>query len=268
MLRNIFLKTLRDMRKALFWWSLCLFLLSLYYMALYPTVRDSGEDFQEMFNNMPEAIKAMIGSSEFDFTSLGGYLSAEAFSFFYPLMLLAFGITYGAGFIGSEEENGTLDLMLSTPIPRWRYVIEKFGALIVFTLLVSLAIYAGFVIGGIMVGVDDMPLGDLLLATLNMMPLTLFFAALALFLTGIKGGRGSALGIVLGLAAITYLLHTMADIADIPGWLQRLSPWYYYNGAEAMKEGLNAGYVGLLIGLTALLVGLGMWGLERRDVGV
>jgi putative exporter of polyketide antibiotics len=60
----------------------------------------------------------------------------------------------------------------------------------------------------------------------------------------------------------------MADLADIPLWLQRLSPWYYYNGTHVLKAGLNGVHIALLLALTAGLVGLAMWGLQRRDVGV
>jgi ABC-2 type transport system permease protein len=255
------------MRKSLMWWSIAMFLLSLYMMTFYPSIEEGSMDMQEYVDNLPDSMKALIGG-EIDLSTIEGFLSMELFSFFYPFMLLAFGVTYGASFIGSEEENGTLDLLLSTPIPRWRVVLEKFAALVIFTLLVLAATYAGFMVGAILVDIDEMDAGRILEGTLNMAPLTLFFAALALALTGVRGGRGLALGVVLGLGAVTYLIYSMAEVTDIPLWLQRLSPWYYYDGIEVMKQGLNLGYMGLLVVLTGLLIGVAMWGFERRDVGV
>lgn len=267
MFSNVFLKTLHDMRKSLMWWCIGMFLLTVYVIALYPSIEESSLDMQEYMDNLPEGMKALFGGAV-DLSTVEGYLSMEVFSFFYPIMLLAFAVTYGASFIGSEEENGTLDLLLAAPIPRWRVVLEKFGALIVFTLIVLLVSYIGLIGGGQVSGIEDIDAGRILEGVLNLAPLALFFAALALALTGIKGGRGLALGVVLGLAATTYLIHSMAEVADIPKWLQQLSPWYYYNGVNVMRDGLNLGYLGLLLGLTALLVGLAMWGFERRDIGV
>jgi ABC-2 type transport system permease protein len=267
MFSNVFLKTLFDMRKSLMWWSIGLFLMSLYMMTFYPSIEEGSMDMQEYVDNLPDSMKALIGG-EVDLSTIEGFLSMELFSFFYPFMFLAFAVTYGASFIGSEEENGTLDLLLATPIPRWRVVLEKFAALVVFTLLVVAATYAGFMVGALLVDIDEMNAGRILEATLNMTPLTLFFAALALAMTGIRGGRGLALGVVLGLGTVSYLVYSMAEVTDIPNWLQQLSPWYYYNGIDVVKEGLNLGYLGLLIGLTALLIGVAMWGFERRDVGV
>ncbi len=266
MLNNVFLKTLYDMRRSLMWWVLGVFLLSLWYMTFYPTFQESGGEFQEMMDNLPASMKALIGG-EVDFTTLEGFLAVEAFSFMYPILILAFGVSYGSGLVGGEEESGTLEVLLAAPVPRWRVMLDKFLALVVFTLAVLLAAFLGFVAGGLVADIEDMNVGNLFIGTFNMLPLGLFFAALAMFLTGIRGGRGLALGVVLGLATVTYFVHSMATVADIPAWLQQLSPWYYYNGTEVIKSGLNAAHVALLLGLTVVLVGGGIWGFQRRDIG-
>ena len=110
----------------------------------------------------------------------GALSSLEAFSFFYPILFLAFAVTTARESSASEEENSTFDLLLSTPIRRWRVVLEKYAALVVFTLIVLVRAYLGFWFGAMVAGVDDFPGGDILLGTMNMFPLILFFAALAL----------------------------------------------------------------------------------------
>ncbi|HML22674.1 MAG TPA: ABC transporter permease subunit [Aggregatilinea sp.] len=267
MFSNVFFKTLYDMRKSLMWWAILMFLFSLYYMALFPSLQESSEDIQSYIDNLPDSMMALMGG-EMDMTTVNGFLAAEAFSFFYPIFLLAFGIAYGTGLMGGEEESRTLEVLLATPIARWRVVLEKFAALVVFTAVVLLSIYLGFVAGALVSGVDEMSYGDVLAGTYNMLPLTLFFAALAQCLLAVRGGRGSATGIAAGLAAGTYLLHSMAEVAGIPEWLQRISPWYYYNGARAIVDGFSTGNVILLLALGAALVGVSLWGFQRRDLGV
>ncbi|NLX09521.1 MAG: ABC transporter permease subunit [Chloroflexi bacterium] len=268
MLSNIFLKTLRDMRRSLIWWSAGLVIFSLYFMTFFPSIQESGEVWQDYMDNLPASAQALFGG-EVDLSTIEGFLSVEVFSFFYPILLLTFAISYGAGLIGSEEESGTLDLLLATPTPRWRVVIEKFGALVVFTLVTLAACYIGFLLGGIIANIDEMDAARVLEGTLNMAPLALFFAALALAITGLRsGGRGLALGVTAGLAAFTYLIHAMASVSNVPEWLQRLSPWYYYGGNTVMREGVSAGHVALLLGLAAVLVAVAIWGLRRRDVSV
>lgn len=270
MLNNILLKTLRDMKMSLFWWSLTLALFSVYMMGLYPSIEKNSEDLQSYIDSMPEGMLAVMGvsNSELDVTNLENYLGMEVFGFFYPFMLLAFAVTYGAGLVGGEEESGTLELLLSTPVPRWRVMLEKFAALAIFTLVTLLVTYLAFVVGGMIAGVDQMDEGRMLEGVFNMGPMPLFFATLALCIVGVKGGRGMALGVTLGIMAATYLLFTMGDLANIPTWIQRLSPWYYYDGLDVMQNGINLGRAGLLLALTAVLLGIGMWGFERRDIGV
>jgi ABC-2 type transport system permease protein len=265
MVHNVFLKTLYDMRVALFWWCVAMLLLSISTMAFYPSIEKNNADMQNMLDRMPQGIKAMIGG-EIDLTSVKGYVSLRAFGFFYPFLMLAFAVNYGASLIGSEEENKTFKLLLSMPIPRWRVVLEKYAALVVFTLIVLLVSYLGFIVGAILVGVDHYSPGDLLAGTMNMFPLTLFFASLALALTGLRNGRGLALGGVLGLAAVTFLITSLAETATMPAWMNKLSPWYYYNGANVLREGFEIGHIALLLVLSVILVGLGVWGFERRDV--
>ncbi len=267
MLSNVYLKTLRDMRRPLFWWVAGLFLFTLYFVTLYPSIEEASADMQSYIDSLPDSFKAMFGGNALDLSTFEGFLTMELLSMFYPIMILAFAVSYGAGLIGSEEESGTLEILLATPLPRWRVMLSKFGALITFTLIVLLAVWLG-IAGGVLAVDIETDLGNLLAGVMNMAPLALVFAALAFCLTGLRGSRGTALGLTLAVAAITYLVHTLSEVTNVPAWMQKLSPWYWYNGVYALSEGVDPLNVALLLGVTLLLVALGMWGFERRDLGV
>ena len=88
MLRNAFLKTLRDARRAIAWWSLGLVAMTALMVAVYPSVRDNP-DLNKMVDDYPDAFKAFFGLGEnVDYTSAVGYLNSELFSFMVPLLLL------------------------------------------------------------------------------------------------------------------------------------------------------------------------------------
>lgn len=268
MLSNVYLKTLRDMRRPLFWWVLGMFLFTLYFVTIFPSMQESSADMQSYIENLPESFRAMFGTDVLDIGTLEGFLTMELLSLFYPVMILAFAVTYGAGLLGGEEESGTLEILLATPTPRWRVLLSKFAALVSFTLIVLLATWLGVIAGGIAVNIEKMDAWNILAGIFNMAPLALFFAALAFFLTGLRGGKGAALGVTLALAAATYLVHTLGEVASIPDWLQRLSPWYYYDGVHALSQGVDPLNVALLLGLSIALVAGGVLAFERRDAGV
>ena len=120
MLRNVFLKTLRDQRRAFLWWGIGLIALALYIILFYPSMRNSIAEITRLMEQMPPALKAMFGT--FDFTSLVGYLQGYIFSYLAPLLFLIVSIGFGADAIAGEEKRGTLDLLLSNPLPRQQVV--------------------------------------------------------------------------------------------------------------------------------------------------
>lgn len=147
-------------------------------------------------------------------------------------------------------------------------MLSKFAALVTFTVIVLLATWLGILAGAVVADIEDVDAANLFVGVFNMAPLALFFAALAYMLTGVIGGRGTALGVTLALAAATYLMSTLSQLATLPGWMETLSPWYYYDGVNVLRDGVDPLNVVLLLGLAALFVVIGILGFERRDVGV
>jgi len=209
---------------------------------------------------------ALFGNIQ-SFTTMEGYLGLELFSFFLPALTLGFGIAYGGSAIGSEEDSGTLDLLLSYPISRRSVLAQKFGAITVFALLVLVASTIGLLLGIVMVdsSIDAVNLAG---AVLNVGLLTLFFGTLALALTGLGLNRGAASGIAAGLADMTFLMNSLAPLADLPSVVQHITPWYYYDAVEVLQSGPEPINVAvLLVGILILLV-IGLVGFQRRDIAV
>jgi ABC-2 type transport system permease protein len=72
MLRNVYAKSLRDMRRSIVWWSLGLIAIAALMVAVYPTVRDNP-DLNKLVENYPDALKALIAfGGELDYTSGAG----------------------------------------------------------------------------------------------------------------------------------------------------------------------------------------------------
>jgi len=266
MLASVFSKTLFDMRRGLIWWSVGLILTNLMIVLIFPSIQASSAALTEYMNNLPPAMVALFGDIQ-SFNTMEGFLGLELFSFFLPALTLGFGIAYGGSVIGSEEDSGTLDLLLSYPISRRSVLAQKFGAITVFALLVLVASTIGLLLGVVMVdsSIDAVNLAG---AVLNVGLLTLFFGTLALALTGLGLNRGAASGIAAGLAAITFLMNSLAPLADLPSVVQHITPWYYYDAVEVLQSGpepVNTAV--LLVGIAILLV-IGLVGFQRRDIAV
>ncbi len=266
MLRNVFLKTLRDQRRSFLWWSIGLLALTSLTVAFYPAFRDSTE-FDEIFEQMPEALGRIFAGEFTDFTSPEGFLNSQLFVLVVPIMFIFFAVLGGSGAIAGEEGAGTLSLLLTSPMRRWRVVVEKFGAVVVATLALAFLLWVSLAVGAVVVDLD-VSAPRLAAASLSTALLGIAFGAFALALGCITGVRGTSAGAASAVAMAAYLLNALAPLADALTPLQKLSPFYYFIGADPLTNGLDLLHVAVLLGLTAAGLGVALVAFERRDLRV
>ena len=266
MLNNIFLKTLRDQRRSLLYWGIGLIALAVVMALVYPMIK-SMPSINQYLKELPESMKEMFGPGIIDYTSPVGYFSAELFSFMVPLLLLVFGIGYGANAIAGDEEKGTLGFLMANPVPRWRVVVDKFGALIVSMILLGFLFWAGLAICVLGMNID-ISLLKLAEATLGAVLLALVFAALAFLLGSIKGSKGMSMGIASGLAVLTYLLNTMGGLVNGLKDYRFLSPFYHYMEPDTLANGLSPVHILILLGLVVVFFAFSIPAFNRRDIAV
>lgn len=264
MLGSVFLKTLRDRRRGLAAWSLGLVAAVLMYGAFYPSVRDNAEALNEYVENLPAAIRGMVGESG-DFTSPAGYIQSELFSTMAPLLFLIFAIGAGARATAGEEEHRTLDILLSTALPRRRIVIEKLAAMVAALAWLALLLWASIAALG---PPFDLRVGlwNLAAACLGIFLLAVAFGSAALAIGSARGSRVLALGVSAAVAFASYILNVLAPAVDALGTIRKVSPFYLYIGTEPLRRGLNVGHAATLAAVAVVLAAVAVVTFERRDL--
>jgi ABC-2 type transport system permease protein len=265
MLSNVLLKSILDQRRSLFWWVVGLGGLNIVTLLFYPSFADRPE-LNDILKDSGAFVEALVGQIE-DFTSPEGFVDSQLFSFMIPLLFVAFGIFGGSGAIAAEEERGTLDLLLSNPLDRWRIVLEKFGANMAAMALLGIGTWVGLVIGALIVSMD-ISYVRLAEATLSAALLGAVFGTFALAVGSARGKRGSAAGIAAAVCVGTYLLNTLAPLVDQLASFTRVSPFHYYNSGMPLFNGLDPVHGFVLLALTSALVAIAIVTFERRDLGI
>lgn len=266
MLRNILLKTLRDQRRALGWWSLGIVTLVCSVLPFYPSIRDN-EQYNQLLDTLPEQLRAVLLAGAQDITSPAGYLNSQLFSLLVPLLLLIYAIGFGANTIAGEEERHTLDLLLAHPLRRGQVVIEKFAALVLAVALLGLVLWVSLWSGALIVDMA-IGIGQLASATLGGVLLGILFGGLALALGAATGNRSLSSGIAAVVAFGSYLLYSFSAFVDRLKPYREASPFTWYIGNEPLRNGLPLGHVAALIATTLVLLSVAIWTFERRDVAV
>lgn len=265
MLSNVFLKSLRDERWPMVWWSAGLGLFAAMMIAFFPSIR-GNDDFNVMLESYPENLKTLFGLSELtDITSAVGFFNAEIFGFMAPLLFVIHGIVLGSGAIAGEEGRGSLEILLTEPIARGKLVIQKAAAMIANAIALGLVLWIVLVIGTLIIDIDLSVL-NLAAITFSTVLLGVTFGALAIAAGCFTGSRGTSVAIVAAVAVGTYLLNAASGIVSYMEAAKWLSPFYYYNAANPLANGLNPAHAAALLATIAVLLAVGYFGFSRRDL--
>ncbi len=252
-LRNVFTKTLRDQRVSTLVWGIGIGLFGALILALAPLALDTmrsffrpGTPIGDLFGQL-----ATIDS----FIGLG-------FFYFLPLMIVIFAITQVSAWT-SEEQNGQLDLTLSTPHARTAVLLRALGAFALGS-VVLIGLVAVFVFGaGVRLGIafDRARVFAGLVAALPLawIVLTAGFA-LAAFLPRVS----TAVAMLSALVALSFFGNLLAPMLKVPEAVQALSIFYLY-GTPMQPSWSSAGAWAMLV-LSVVFVVLAVIGFRRRDL--
>ncbi|WP_238351236.1 ABC transporter permease [Kribbella shirazensis] len=227
------MKSLYDARRGLIGWSIAIAVLVLLACALWPTVRDNPD-------------------------------LAELYALLLPAPFLVFGIGYGARAIAGEEERGTLELLLVTPVSGARVVLDKAFALASSIAVLGLALFASTVLGSGIFGLGISP-ADAAGGALGTTLLGVEYGVLALAAGAVTGRRPTAIAIAAVAAVAAYVVYAAGlFLPRFESW-QPYSPIHqaFHNGP--LGTGLQLSHLWLLAG-TVVLVALALPALDGRDI--
>ena len=250
-------KTLRDQKWQIAGFGVALALMAALDMSIWPAYKDQLQNFE-----IPAAFQAFLG--DMSIATGPGFLSAEFFSWI-PILLIVYAVIAGTGAIAGEESAGSMDLLLAQPVSRQALVLQKTAAVCVGSVLIVAIGYVGFAVSMPFVTID-VTLGDVAIGCANMLPVTLLFFALSLWLGAVAPSRAIAAGTAIAIVTASYFVYTVANGVDVLRNLQYASPFYYYGTGKSLVEGFNWPHVGLLLGLAVVFVAAALRTFERRDV--
>ncbi|HEU4947190.1 MAG TPA: ABC transporter permease subunit [Kribbella sp.] len=261
MFRNVFLKTLHDQRRGLIGWSTAIALLVLLESALWPSLRDTP-GLNDMYASFPEELRKL-----FDIQAMmtgTGFLNAELYTLMLPALFLIYGIGHGARSVAGEEEGGTLDLLLVTPVTGARIVFQKAMALFTCLVVLGLGLFIVTTVSSVIFDVG-IGAGEAASGSLSMVLLGAEYGALALAAGSILGRRSVAIAIASAAAVAAYVLYAAGLLVEAVEPWQPLSPFHQALTGGPLGAGLPLAYLWLAAG-SVVLVLIALPSLDGRDI--
>ncbi len=176
----------------------------------------------------------------------------------------ALAIGNGSKILAGHEEDGELELELTSPLPRSAIYAQRLAALwaqiTVVVGVVSLAILVIDAAEGLAI-----PRGDLAAATLQLWLLVGFFGSLAFGIGAATGRRGIALGAAAGFAVVSWMFNAIGPTIK-QDWMASVSPIGWYMADNPVTRGFQPVDVLLLLAASAVAICVGWFGFGRRDL--
>jgi ABC-2 type transport system permease protein len=225
-----------------------------------------AEPLPAIFTDPPRVFRAFLGGSA-DFVSPKGWLSS---GMLHPIVLAlstiaAFLVTSGTG--AAELERGTLDLVLSRPVPRRAYLAARAAAgLVLLTIAVGGAFLGTIISREVVRGVDQLAVGDI--AVVFAMHWLLFagFSMIALMISARSRLRSRALGASIAVVVGAFFVNFVSLLFDSLERVGLITPFHYFAVGDVL-EGRPYGGQMIVLGAIALVAAaIAVWEFERRDL--
>jgi ABC-2 type transport system permease protein len=219
----------------------------------------SSKPFSEELVKVPglvEAVRSFLPG--IDMTTTAGFLQMAFVAFGLVLAALA-----AATFVGrrsSDETDGRLELLLTTPMSRLRWAIASgigvWAAVVVTIALLAVSIGIGAALAG----------SEAVQPMVGTLALALYGAAMAGVGLAVGGLTRSSLAApaVVVVAIGTFLVDILAQALRLPDWIRQLAL-----SAHMGEPMVGSWDVAGIAACLALAIGgllIGAWGMNRRDV--
>ena len=259
-----FAHQLKKMRGSILGWTIGLVTYCLLMAALFPSILDMGEEMEVMLQGYPEEFMAFFPSMG-DFTSPIGFFDTY-FSSMMHFIIGIFASGAAASLLVREEEEGTLDLVISYPISRSALFWGRYLAFLAALAIILIGCWLGWALPAQSVGFDLSYL-DLLMPMVPLFAVLALFGGLALLLSLVLPSSRLAGGLSGGLLVGNFLLVGLSNINDDLKPFFELTPLNFYQGAQIINDP-NWGWIAGLIGVGLVFTAAAWLIFLRRDIRV
>ncbi len=264
----IFKRELKRNLKSLIIWCIVLSGLILLTLSIFPQFAQQQKEMTKLLEAYPESIKKAFGMNELNMGDLMGFYGVEIY-----MMTTLLGSIYSAilasNILAKEENEKTIEFLLSKPITRSKIVTEKLLAVLVNILIFNGVSTIASIIGFQFAKDPDVPTDTFSLLIVATILLHLTFGAIAFMLSSIMKKTRNILSISLGIVLVAYFMNVLSGVSEDLEVLKYFSPFKYVDAASIINNNeLDPLYIFIMAAVILISIFTAYMVYRKKDIAV
>ncbi|MCA9325551.1 ABC transporter permease subunit [Candidatus Saccharibacteria bacterium] len=250
---------------SLLWWVIGVTALVALTVLSYAAVKDQASQLDQAFGSISSGASSFVGTS--DLFSPEGYLNSNLYYITLPILYIILVLNLASSLLGKEENDATLELLLSRPISRGRLLAAKATAGMLSLFLVGGVATLATIICAKIIGMD-IAMGGLVLTSVVTVLFAGTFGAISFaMLAASQATRRFATLTAILLSFGGYIITSLAGLVSWLGTPAKFLPYHYFDTEKMLQGTLPLGIVIYIIGAFGIAKLVGYIGFRRRDIG-
>ncbi len=246
---NVFIREMKANRKSLLVWSIGIFLLIASSMGKYAALSTSGQSINDLLEQMPKSLKAIMGLGTFDLSTVTGYYGV--LFIYLVVMATIHAAMLGANIISKEERDKTTEFLFVKPISRNRIITSKLAASLINILILNFVTYVSSIVMVQKYSNGEAIFEDITMLMIGMFILQLIFLFMGTAIAAISKNPKASTSLTTGILLSTFILSVAIDINSRVENLKYLTPFKYFDAKNLLLDG---GFDAVSIALSAVII--------------
>ncbi len=229
------------------------------------TTEENANPFEELLKN--PMYQGFTGGRNINILEPKGFIILEFYSWWW--MLAGLFLAYlSVSVIAGDFENKRMDILLSHPVSRRRYLIEKFFAMSLVALFIILVATAGLISGLTSLNaLQEFPASIALLSMLSCLPFLMVVAAVGMLSTMVFQKVRTGMGVTFSVIFAMFFLYSFGGFSESLEWMKTISIFNYWDYTSVIVDNMfKPGDFIILTAAAILLLITSIWIFEKKDI--
>lgn len=262
---NIYKHEFRMNLRSVISWSMAIFVIIVFYMAVFNSIAVEEELWDEMMANFPQELLIAFGMNQLDMSSVLGFFGVAFL--FVQICLAVQAANYGFSILSVEERDLTADFLMAKPVKRTTILTGKLLSAVTGLTITNIVVWlASFLVVYLFRDGRSVNMTALLLLLLSIAVFQLFFLTLGMFISLLVKRVRSVTPYAMGLAFGMYVLSAFGGMLGEDSF-EIITPFKHFDPQYIVT---NAAYDTPLVLISVVVIVISLVGsyllYTRRDI--